>query len=160
MTEEKRKRIAIIASKGTLDMAYPPLILASTAAAMDVDAAIFFTFYGVDIINKHKYKSLKVAPIGNPAMPSPVPMPNIIGMLPGMTAMGTAMMKSMIKGINWPTIPELIETCIEADVKMLACTPTLEMTGVKKEDLVDNVIVAGAAEFLDFALEANVSLFI
>jgi peroxiredoxin family protein len=160
MTEEKRKRIAIIASKGTLDMAYPPLILASTAAAMDVDAAIFFTFYGVDIINKHKYKSLKVAPIGNPAMPSPVPMPNIIGMLPGMTAMGTAMMKSMIKGINWPSIPELVETCIEAEVKMLACTPTLEMTGVKKEDLVDNVIVAGAAEFLDFALEANVSLFI
>jgi peroxiredoxin family protein len=160
MTEEKRKRIAIIASKGTLDMAYPPLILASTAAAMDVDAAIFFTFYGVDIINKHKYKSLKVAPIGNPAMPSPVPMPNIIGMLPGMTAMGTAMMKSMIKGINWPSIPELVETCIEAEVKMLACTPTLEMTGVKKEDLVDNVIVAGAAEFLDFALEANISLFI
>ena len=160
MAEEKRKRIAIIASKGTLDMAYPPLVLASTAAAMDVEAAIFFTFYGMDIINKHKYKSLKVAPIGNPAMPSPVPMPNIIGMLPGMTAIGTAMMKSMIKGINWPTIPELVETCIEAEVKMLACTPTMEMTGVKKEDLVDNVIVAGAAEYLDFALDANISLFI
>jgi peroxiredoxin family protein len=160
MAEEKRKRIAIIASKGTLDMAYPPLVLASTAAAMDVEAAIFFTFYGMDIINKNKYKSLQVAPIGNPAMPSPVPMPNIIGMLPGMTALGTAMMKSMIKGINWPTIPELVETCIEADVKMLACTPTMEMTGVKKEDLVDNVIVAGAAEYLDFALDADVSLFI
>jgi peroxiredoxin family protein len=160
MAEEKRKRIAIIASKGTLDMAYPPLVLASTAAAMDVEAAIFFTFYGMDIINKRKYKSLQVAPIGNPAMPSPVPMPNIIGMLPGMTALGTAMMKSMIKGINWPTIPELVETCIEADVKMLACTPTMEMTGVKKEDLVDNVIVAGAAEYLDFALEADISLFI
>ncbi|KPJ98430.1 MAG: hypothetical protein AMK71_11400 [Nitrospira bacterium SG8_35_4] len=141
-------------------MAYPPLVLASTAAAMDVEAAIFFTFYGMDIINKHKYKSLKVAPIGNPAMPSPVPMPNIIGMLPGMTAIGTAMMKSMIKGINWPTIPELVETCIEAEVKMLACTPTMEMTGVKKEDLVDNVIVAGAAEYLDFALDANISLFV
>ena len=76
MAEEKRKRIAIIASKGTLDMAYPPLVLASTAAAMDVEAAIFFTFYGMDIINKQKYRSLKVAPIGNPAMPSPVPMPN------------------------------------------------------------------------------------
>jgi len=160
VAEEKRKRIAIIASKGTLDMAYPPLVLASTAAAMDVEAAIFFTFYGMDIINKHKYKSLKVAPIGNPAMPSPVPMPNIIGMLPGMTAIGTAMMKSMIKGINWPTIPELVETCIEAEVKMLACTPTMEMTGVKKEDLVDNVIVAGAAEYLDFALDANISLFV
>ena len=160
MAEERRKRIALIASKGTLDMAYPPLVLASTAAAMDVEAAIFFTFYGMDIINKKKYKSLKVAPIANPAMPSPVPMPNILGMLPGMTAIGTAMMKSMIKGINWPTIPELVETCIEADVKMLACTPTMEMTGVRKEDLVDNVIVAGAAEYLDFALDADISLFI
>ena len=160
MAEERRKRIALIASKGTLDMAYPPLVLASTAAAMDVEAAIFFTFYGMDIINKKKYKSLKVAPIANPAMPSPIPMPNILGMLPGMTPIGTAMMKSMIKGINWPTIPELVETCIEADVKMLACTPTMEMTGVRKEDLVDNVIVAGAAEYLDFALDADISLFI
>ena len=158
--EEKRKRMALIASKGTLDMAYPPLILASTAGAMDVEVTIFFTLYGVDIINKKKYASLKVAPIANPAMPSPVPMPNILGMLPGMTAMGTAMMKSMIKKINWPTIPELVQACIDLDVKMIACTPTLEMTGVKKEDLVEGVTVAGAAEFLDFALDANISMFI
>ena len=160
MSEEKKKRMALIASKGSLDMAYPPLILASTAGAMDVEGAIFFTLYGVDIINKHKYGSLKVAPIANPAMPSPVPMPNILGMLPGMTALGTLMMKGMIKKINWPTIPELIEACREVDVKMIACAPTLEMTGVTKEDLVEGVVVAGAAEFLDFALDANVSLFI
>jgi len=160
MSEEKKKRMAIIASKGTLDMAYPPLILASTAGAMDVETTIFFTFYGVDIVNKKKYGSLQVAPIGNPAMPSPVPMPNIIGMLPGMTALGTSMMKGMIKGINWPTIPELIDACFEVDVKMIACTPTLEMTGVKEEDLVKGVVLGGAAEFLDFALDANVSLFI
>ena len=72
MSEEKPKRMAIIASKGTLDMAYPPLILASTAAAMDVECMIFYTFYGVDVVNKHKYANLKVAPIANPAMPSPV----------------------------------------------------------------------------------------
>jgi peroxiredoxin family protein len=158
--EEKRKRMALIASKGTLDMAYPPLILASTAGAMDVEVTIFFTLYGVDIINKKKYASLKIAPIANPAMPSPVPMPNILGMLPGMTAMGTSMMKSMIKKINWPTIPELVQACIDLDVKMIACTPTLEMTGVKKEDLVEGVTMAGAAEFLDFALDANISMFI
>jgi peroxiredoxin family protein len=158
--EEKKKRMALIASKGTLDMAYPPLILASTAGAMDVEVTIFFTLYGVDIINKKKYASLKVAPIANPAMPSPVPMPNILGMLPGMTALGTSMMKSMIKKINWPTIPELVQACIDLDVKMIACTPTLEMTGVKKEDLVEGVTVAGAAEFLDFALDANISMFI
>jgi peroxiredoxin family protein len=158
--EEKRKRMALIASKGTLDMAYPPLILASTAGAMDVEVTIFFTLYGVDIINKKKYASLQVAPIANPAMPSPVPMPNILGMLPGMTSLGTSMMKSMIKKINWPTIPELVQACIDLDVKMIACTPTLEMTGVKKEDLVEGVTMAGAADFLDFALDANISMFI
>jgi len=160
MAEEKRKRMAIIASKGTLDMAYPPLILASTAAAMDVETAIFFTLYGVDIINKKKNASLQVAPIANPAMPSPVPFPNILGILPGMTPMATSMMKGMIKKINWPTIPELVDTCLEAGVKMIACTPTMEMTGVKKEDLVDGVEVAGAAEFLNFALDADITLFI
>jgi len=160
MAEDKKKRMAIIASKGSLDMAYPPLILASTAGAMDVEVTIFFTFYGVDIVNKHKYASLKVAPIANPAMPSPVPMPNILGMLPGMTALGTLMMKGMMKKISWPSIPELIDACREVDVKMIACTPTLEMTGLTKDDLIEGVTVGGAAEFLDFALDANISLFI
>jgi peroxiredoxin family protein len=160
MSAEKRKRMAIIASKGTFDMAYPPLILASTAAAMDVETAIFFTLYGVDIINKKKYASLQVAPVANPAMPSPVPFPNILGILPGMTPMATSMMKGMMRKINWPSIPELVKTCLEADVRMIACTPTLEMTGVKKEDLVEGVEVAGAAEFLNFALDADITLFI
>jgi peroxiredoxin family protein len=160
MSEEKPKRMAIIASKGTLDMAYPPLILASTAVAMDVECMIFYTFYGIDIVNKHKYANLKVAPIANPAMPSPVPMPNIIGMLPGMTAMGTMMMKSMIGKINWPSIPELMEICLEMDVKMVACTPTLEMTGLTKDDLIEGVKVGGAADYLDYGLDANINLFI
>lgn len=160
MEQEKKKRMALIASKGTLDMAYPPLILASTAVAMDVEVAIFFTLYGIDIVNKKKNHSLKVAPIANPAMPSPIPFPNIIGVLPGMTPMATMMMKSMIKKINWPTIPELLNVCIESGVKMIACTPTLEMTGVSKSDLVAGVEVAGAAEFLDFALDADINLFI
>jgi predicted peroxiredoxin len=114
----------------------------------------------VDIVNKKKYRSLKVAPIANPAMPSPVPFPNILGVLPGMTPMATMMMKSMIKKINWPSVPELLKVCLESGVKMIACTPTMEMTGVKKEDLVEGVGVAGAAEFMDFALDANISLFI
>jgi len=158
--EEKKKRMALIASKGTLDMAYPPLILASTAAAMDVEVGIFFTLYGVDIVNKNKNHLLKVAPIANPAMPSPIPFPNILGVLPGMTPMATMMMKGMIKKINWPSIPELLNTCKEAGVRMIACTPTLEMTGVKNEDLVEGIEIAGAAEFLDFALDANINLFI
>lgn len=160
MEEKKKKRMAIIASKGTLDMAYPPLILASTAVAMDVEVGIFFTLYGVDIVNRKKYRSLQVAPIANPAMPSPIPFPNILGILPGMTAMASMMMKSMIKKINWPSIPELMDVCLESGVKMIACTPTMEMTGVRNEDLVKGVEVAGAAEFLDFALDANISLFV
>ncbi|MBI5204233.1 MAG: DsrE/DsrF/DrsH-like family protein [Nitrospirae bacterium] len=158
--EKKKKRMAIIASKGTLDMAYPPLILASTAAAMDAEVAIFFTLYGVDIVNKKKNHSLKVAPIANPAMPSPVPFPNILGILPGMTSLATVMMNGMIKKINWPSIPELLNLCTEAGVRMIACTPTLEMTGVSKDDLVEGVEVAGAAEFLDFAFDADISLFV
>ncbi|MDP2166988.1 MAG: DsrE/DsrF/DrsH-like family protein [Thermodesulfovibrionales bacterium] len=160
MGTEKKKRMAIVASKGTLDMAYPPLILASTAAAMDAEVAIFFTLYGVDMVNKHKNGRLQVSPIANPAMPSPIPFPNIIGVLPGMTPMATSMMKGMIKKINWPSIPELLQTCIEADVKMIACAPTLEMTDLKKEDLVEGVTVGGAAEFLDFAFDADITLFI
>ena len=160
MAEERQKRMSIIASKGALDMAYPPVILASTAAAMDVETMIFFTFYGIDIINKHKYAKLQVAPIANPAMPSPVPMPNIIGMLPGMTALGTMMMKSMMGKINWPSIPEMIEACLEMDVKMVACTPTLEMTGLTKDDLIEGVEVGGAADYLDFALDSNINLFV
>ncbi|KAF0145209.1 MAG: hypothetical protein FD156_1040 [Nitrospirae bacterium] len=158
--EKKKKRMAIIASKGTLDMAYPPLILASTAAAMDAEVAIFFTLYGVDIVNKKKNHSLKVAPIANPAMPSPVPFPNILGVLPGMTSLATMMMNGMVKKINWPSIPELLNLCTEAGVRMIACTPTLEMTGVSKDDLVEGVEVAGAAEFLDFAFDADISLFV
>jgi len=74
--------------------------------------------------------------------------------------MATMMMKSMIKKINWPSIPELLDVCLESGVKMIACTPTLEMTGLSKDDLVEGVEVAGAAEFLDFALDADVNLFI
>jgi peroxiredoxin family protein len=81
-------------------------------------------------------------------------------MLPGMTSLATVMMNGMIKKINWPSVPELVDACREMEVKLIACTPTLEMTGVKKEDLVEGVTVAGAAEFLNFALDADVSLFI
>jgi len=160
MAEGKKKRMAIIASKGTLDMAYPPLVLASTAVAMDVEVGIFFTLYGVDIVNKKKNFNLMVAPIANPAMPSPIPFPNILGVLPGMTPIATMMMKGMLKKVNWPSIPELVKTCIESGVKMTACTPTLDMIGMKKSDLVEGVKISGAADFIDFALDANISLFI
>ncbi|OGW59075.1 MAG: NADH dehydrogenase [Nitrospirae bacterium RBG_16_64_22] len=155
---EKKKRLALIASKGTMDMAYPPLILASTAISMDMEAGIFFTFYGLDIINKNKYRSLKVPPIANPAMP--VPMPNILGMLPGMTAMATMMMKSWMRKQKVATIPELLDICREGGVRLFGCQMTLDVMGVKKTDLVPGVEVCGAAAFLEYALDANISLFV
>ena len=152
-------RVAIIASKGTLDMAYPPLILASTAAAMDMECAIFFTFFGLDIVNKNKYANLKVAPVGNPAMP--VSVPNMVGMLPGMTAMATKMMKGMMSKSGVPTIPELIEACHDLGVKLWPCEMTLGVMGISADDLIPEVDpTCGAATFLEYAIDAKVSLFI
>jgi peroxiredoxin family protein len=152
------EKAAIIASKGTLDMAYPPLILASTAAAMDFETAVFFTFYGLDILNKKKFKNLKVPPLGNPAMP--VPMPNIVGAIPGMTAMATMMMNKWMGDQNVPSIPELIDACKEGDVKLIACQMTMDVMGVKREDLIDGIEVGGAATFLEHASKSNITLFI
>ncbi|WP_456475559.1 DsrE/DsrF/DrsH-like family protein [Candidatus Pyrohabitans sp.] len=157
--ENEKKKLCIIVSKGTMDSAYPALILASTAASMDWDAHLFFTFYGLDIINKKKYKSLKVAPIANPAMPMPVP--NIVGMLPGMTAMATMMMKSMMKKSNVPGIEDLINMCKEMGVKFYGCQMTMDVMGCPESDLLPVVDAClGAAGFLDIASDADITLFI
>ena len=120
--ENGTKRIALVASKGTMDMAYPPLILASTAVSMDWEGAIFFTLYGLDIIKKSKLEHMKVAALGNPA--APVPVPSIIGALPGMTAMATMMMKSWIKKANVATVPELVDVCREGGIHLYGCQMT------------------------------------
>lgn len=154
-----RNKVAIIASKGTLDMAYPPLILASAAAAMGEDVEIFFTFYGLDIVKKGGAEHLKVAPIANPAMP--VPMPNIVGMLPGMTPMATWMMKSQFFGKhNVASLGQLLDECRELGVKLIACQMTMDVMGIKAEDLIEGVEVGGAATFINFANDAHITLFI
>ena len=106
---KKKSKIAIIASKGTLDMAYPPLILASAAAALDMEAQIFFTFYGLNIIHKKKMHKLRVSPHGNAGMPGL--FQGFLGTLPGMTGMATTMMKSMMKKHNVMSVPKLVEVC-------------------------------------------------
>ncbi len=155
-----KKKMTIIASKGTLDMAYPPLILATTAAAMDVDVTIFFTFYGLEILKKDKADQLKVSPIGNPAMPMPVPIPTLVGSLPGMEAMATAMMKSMFKKHGVATIGQLLDMAKESGVKMIACQMTMDVMGYQKSDFIDGVEFGGAATWLDAAAEAQINLFI
>src|SRR5512143_818986 len=153
-------KMTIIASKGSLDMAYPPLILATTAAAMDVDVTIFFTFYGLDIIKKGNADKLKISPIGNPAMPMPVPIPTLIGSLPGMEAMATSTMKSMSSKHGVATIGQLLQLAQESGVKMIACQMTMAVMGVNQSDMIEGVEFAGAAAWLDIAADADINLFV
>ncbi len=164
-TEQKTKRLAIVASKGTLDMAYPPLILATTAAAMGWEAGIFFTFYGLDLLHRKRVKHLKVSPVGNPAMPPPlrslpVKVPDILGALPGMPTLATAILKRWMRDSHMPTVEELLELARESGVKLFACATTMGVMGIRQEDLVDGAECAGATTFLDYASEADVTLFV
>ncbi len=155
------KRMAIISLHGSLDAGYPPLILATAAVAMDMEVAIFFTFYGLEIIKKGNADKLQVSPIANPAMPQPIPgisVPNIIGVLPGMTAVATGMMNGWMKKANVAKLSELLEIAIESGVRIIACQMSMDVMGIKKEDLVDGVEVAGAAAFIEFAADDAIAL--
>lgn len=156
MSNESASRMAIIAAHGTLDAAYPPLILATTAAALEMEVGIFFTFYGLEILKKGHVDHLQVAPIANPAMPMPVP--NIIGMLPGMTAMATAMMNTMMKNSDVSKLSELLDAALEMNVRLIACQMTMGVMGVKKEDLIDGIEIGGAATFVEYASHNAVTL--
>jgi peroxiredoxin family protein len=156
--DRRRRRLALVASKGTLDGAYPPLILAATAASLGWEVGIYFTFYGLDILNKKKHKKLKVAPLANPALP--IPVPNLVGALPGMTAAATAMMKRWMKRANMPGVAEFLDIARESGVRLFACSTTMGVMGVKPGDLIPEADIAGATAFLDFAADADVSLFV
>lgn len=154
-------RVAIIAGHGSMDEAYPPLILGTAAVAMDMETAIFFTFYGLEILKKGMADKLKVSPIANPAMPQPVPgisVPNIVGMLPGMTSVATGMMNGWMKKANTAKLSELLDMAVEFDVRLIACQMSMDVMGIKIEDLIDGVEVAGAAAFLEFASEDAIVL--
>jgi peroxiredoxin family protein len=159
------KRLAIIVSKGTLDQAYPPLIMATTAASMGWDVGIFFTFYGLDIVHKHRMPKLSVSAVGNPAMPPPIKgvpvhVPTLVGALPGMKFAATRMMKGWLSKANLAPVSELLEIARELGLRMFACNTTLAVMGVDKDDLIDGVEFAGAPAFLDFAGESDIQLFI
>lgn len=155
---EKKKRMAIIASKADIPGAYPPLILASTAAAMDYEVKVFFTFFGLNMLKKKKLNKLKITPAGETAMPMPIPQ--IVGMLPGMTGMATWMMKNWMKKANVATLQELMDLSIEAGVELIACQMTMDVMKFKREQLIDECTVGGAATFLEFASEADITLYI
>ncbi len=156
VAEAQQHKLSIILSKGTLDMAYPAFMLATTAAIMGSEVNVFFTFWGIDVINKKKVDRLKVSPVGNPGMP----LPNIIGMIPGMTAMATRIMKGKMAKTHMPSIPEMIRTAKDLGVKLHCCSTTMDVLGVKKEDLIPEIDdVVGAATFLQMS-EGGQTLFI
>jgi peroxiredoxin family protein len=152
----KKKRVVIVISKGTLDMAYPPLILATSAAAMDMEVDLYFTFWGLDLLTKKHIDSTKITSLGNPVMG----MPNLLMVLPGMTNLATYMMKNRIKKF-WPSIREMMKSAKEAGVRIHACSPTMGLMNINENDLIPEVDdIIGAATYLDLAAEADVSLFI
>ena len=156
------KRLTIIATKGTLDWAYPPFILASTAAALGYQVTMFFTFYGLQLLKKEL--NLRVSPLGNPGMPMPMGMnswfPVLGSAIPGMETMMTSMMKNTIKSKGVATIEELRDLCLEADAKLIGCQMTIDLFGMKREDFIDDIDIGGAATYFEHAGEANVNLFI
>ncbi len=156
------KRLTIIATKGTLDWAYPPFILASTAAALGYQVTMFFTFYGLQLLKKKL--DLKVSPLGNPGMPMPMGMnswfPVLGTAIPGMETIMTGMMKNTIKSKGVATIEELRDLCLEADAKLIGCQMTIDLFDMKREDFIDDIDIGGAATYFEHAGEANVNLFI
>jgi peroxiredoxin family protein len=152
------KKLAIIATKGTLDWGYPPFILASTAAALGYDVQIFFTFYGLQLLKKDL--DLQVTSLGNPGMPMPMPMPVLLQALPGMQSMMTAMMKKKMADKGVADLKELRELCQEADVKFIACQMTVDLFEMDTKNFISDVEYAGAAAFFEFAGESDICLFI
>ena len=161
MAGKSSKKMAIIATKGTLDWAYPPFILGSTAAALGFEVQIFFTFYGLQLLKKNL--NLKISPLGNPGMPMPMGMdkwfPVLGTAIPGMEAMMTMMMKSKMKAKGVASIEELRSLSLEADVKMIACQMTVDLFDFKPSDLIDGVEFGGASMFLAYAGETDICLF-
>lgn len=165
-------RLSIIATKGTMDMAYPPFILASTAAALDWEVSIFFTFYGLDLLKNDL--DLEISPLGNPAMPMKMPfgpdwfkninwpIPNLLmSNVPGFERLATGLMKKTVESKGVASVSELREACIEGGVDVVACQMTVNLFGHKKEDFIPEISEwVGATTFLPYAQKSDICLFV
>ena len=164
--QNKTPSMTLIATKGTLDMAYPPFILASTASALGWDVSIFFTFYGLNLLKREL--DLKVTPLGNPAMPMKMPngieMPlptSVMALMPGFNHMATGLMNKTLDQKGVASIETLREACIESEVNMVACQMTVDLFDYGKDEFIDEISEwVGAASFLPRALQADVNLFV
>ena len=155
--DEGSKKMAIIATKGTLDMAYPPLILASTAAAFGYEVTVFHTFWGLDILHEERSTELQLSSVGNPNMP----VPNVVGALPGMDRLTTRLMERRIDDNDTATIEELIETSLEMGVEFQACQMTIDLMDYDEEEFFDGVTTGvGAATAVRDMAEADIQLLV
>jgi len=155
--EDGPKKMSIIATKGSLDMAYPPLILASTAAAFGYEVTVFHTFWGLDILHKERSKSLKMSSVGNPNMP----VPNVVGALPGMDRVTTRMMEKRIEDNDTASVQELLETSLDMGVEFQACQMTIDLMDYDEDDFYDGVTTGvGAATALQDMAEADIQLLV
>ena len=147
------KKLALIATKGTLDWAYPPFILASTAAALGYNVTVFFTFYGLQLLTASM--ALPVLLMGMDKW-----FPVLGTAVPGMETMMTSMMKQKIKKKGVASVQELRDLCIEAEVKLIGCQMTIDLFDMKSEDFIDEIELGGASTFFEFAGDADVQLLI
>jgi len=173
MKANKTPSMTIIATKGTLDWAYPPFILSSTAAALGWDVSIFFTFYGLQLLKKD-ISDLKISPLGNPGMPMKMPfgpdwfkdinwnIPNLVQAgVPGFESFASTLMRQTMKNKGVADITELRSLCLEAGVNMLGCQMTVDLFGFSRDDFIPEVKeYCGAASFLPMARESDVTLFV
>ncbi len=155
--EADSRSMVIVATQGSLDMAYPPLILASTAAAFDWDVTVFHTFWALDILHEERSKNLKMSSVGNPNMP----VPNLVGTLPGMDAVTSKMMRKKIADNDTASVEELIETSLDLGVEFQACQMTIELMDYEEDDFYDGVTVGvGAATALEEMADADIQLLV
>ena len=146
--DEKNRHLCIICSKGTLDMAYPGLVLANAALMEGIDVTMFFTFWGLDMVTKKRMDHLKFTPVGNTSMG----IPQAIGGLPGMTPIATRMMKREIEKLDFPPVDEFIEMVSDAGAELYACKMSMDMMHLEAGDLCEQVNdVVGAMEFMEMS---------
>ena len=162
-SERRAKRMSIIVTKGTLDWAYPPFILATTAAAMGLDVTMFFTFYGLPLLLKNL--DLQLSPLGNPAMKMPVAgmhmgMPNLASMIPGVDAAASTMMTRLMRKKGVATIEDLRGLAVESGVRMIACQMTMDLFDYTLKDMIEGPELGGAATYIDVATQSEINLFI
>lgn len=157
------RSMSIIVTKGTLDWAYPPFILATTAAAMGLNVSMFFTFYGLPLLLKDL--DLKLSPLGNPAMKMPLAgmhmgMPNIASMVPGVDAAASTMMKNLMNKKGIASIQELRELALEAEVRLIACQMTMDLFEYSLDDMIQGPELGGAATYIETASGCDINLFV